>query len=613
MASTQDAQASTKQEQTLKFNKVCEYEDFKNPELQEIIRDVFPHEARQFSADFPVGAEYRKYWEIGMTVRALRHFGVLRRDASILGVAAGTETTIFYLTNYAGLVYATDLYMNPGVWGQFAPGFMLHEPEKVTPYEFERERLIVQHMDGRLLHYPDNTFDGIFSSSSIEHFGDLDLIANSAYEMGRVLKPGGVLTLSTEFKIAGPPGGHGWPGLAIFTREDLLRYIVEASGLEIVDELDTSVSDATLESKRDLLLFGAELAASAEQQGLYPRVGEVIWSTYPHIVLVHQGYVFTSVHLTLRKPENYPSTPNSWAKPNQKTIKAVNELAKSMSMARSAAATSQQTTTDAAPADIKSHFEYDLAQWGHLRRRSLNSRVNRLPGPLAFIGRTLIRIRGLGTAWELQQSLHTHLGQYISQVEAQQNERFATLEAQQAERFAKFEAQQKEQFAALKKRVDATTGNYRMLLQHLDVPEASADDSGGQTFGSALVQLIQQLEQKLPQLASAQAIDLSIQSGDQERSLVDVTAYFDERMSAKEALYRGPNDGVYHVDFTDEWNRPILFENAELRLKDGGHFVLITSAGNTSAPDAGELQLVFERQLPLSTGIPVQVYVWQKA
>ncbi len=63
----------------------------------------------------------------------------------------------------------------------------------------------MQHIDGRWLRFPDETFDGIYSSGSIEHFGGLDFVANAAFEMGRVLKPGGVLTLSTEFKIAGPP------------------------------------------------------------------------------------------------------------------------------------------------------------------------------------------------------------------------------------------------------------------------------------------------------------------------------------------------------------------------------------------------------------------------
>jgi hypothetical protein len=42
--------------------------------------------------------------------------------------------------------------------------------------------LIVQHLDGRLLYYLDNAFDGIFSSGSIEHFGNWASIASSAYK-----------------------------------------------------------------------------------------------------------------------------------------------------------------------------------------------------------------------------------------------------------------------------------------------------------------------------------------------------------------------------------------------------------------------------------------------
>ena len=35
-----------------------------------------------------------------MSVRALRDFGALRPDALMLGVGAGTEATVFYLTNH---------------------------------------------------------------------------------------------------------------------------------------------------------------------------------------------------------------------------------------------------------------------------------------------------------------------------------------------------------------------------------------------------------------------------------------------------------------------------------------------------------------------------------
>lgn len=307
-------------------NKVCEYEDFADPEIAATIREVFPHELKFFSPEFPRGAEYRKYWEIAMSVRALRHFGALRPDASILGVGAGAETTIFFLANHAGRVFATDLYLSSGDWGDSAPWYMLVAPERFSPYPFASDRLVVQHMDGRLLRYPDNTFDGIFSSGSIEHFGDMESIASSAYEMGRVLKPGGVLTLSTEYLIDGPVGGDGWNGLRFFTGAALQKYIVEASGLAMVDEPQTSISQTTLESARSLQYYGRDTQIAFAKQGKYPRVGEIIWSHYPHLVLTHRGYTYGSVHLTLRKMDTYPATPNAWARPSDAVRESVRAL-----------------------------------------------------------------------------------------------------------------------------------------------------------------------------------------------------------------------------------------------------------------------------------------------
>jgi SAM-dependent methyltransferase len=311
---------------SLAHNKFCELEDFADPELVEIIRDVFRHEVGKFTPEFPRGAEYRKYWEIAMSVRALRHFRALRPDSVLLGVAAGTETTLFYLTNHARLVFATDLYLSPGAWGSFAPGFMLFEPEKVAPYAFNRNGLIVQHMDGRILRYPDNMFDGIFSSGSIEHFGGLDFTANSAYEMGRVLKEGGILTVSTEYLINGPPGGIGWENCIMFSYENIMKYIVCASGLELVDEFNTHLSRATLSTQRELRQYVQDLERQTKKEP-YPRVGEVIWSEYPHLVLSQDEYTFGSVHITLRKTGNYPAAPNEWAKPSLATLKAAESMA----------------------------------------------------------------------------------------------------------------------------------------------------------------------------------------------------------------------------------------------------------------------------------------------
>jgi SAM-dependent methyltransferase len=321
------------QASTLGYNKICEYEDFADPGLAETIRDVFKHEIASFTPEFPKGAEYRKYWEIAMSVRALRQFDALRPDALMLGVGAGTEATVFYLTNHTQRVFATDLYLVSGSWQPSAPWFMLVSPDRFAPYPYQRDHLIVQHMDGRSLQYPDNSFDGIFSSGSIEHFGGWESIAAASYEMGRVLKPGGVMTISTEYRIDGPPGGDGWDGLRFFTRDNLLRYIVQASGLELVDDFNSSISAPTMASTKSLRYYRPDIDAALAKQGKYPRVGEIVWSHYPHLIVTHEGYTYGSVHMTLRKSANFPAAPNTWAKPSEAILANVRDMEENITLA----------------------------------------------------------------------------------------------------------------------------------------------------------------------------------------------------------------------------------------------------------------------------------------
>jgi SAM-dependent methyltransferase len=302
-------------------NKLCEVEDFADAELAATIREVFAADADRHGAGFPLGREYRKYWEIGMAVRGLRQFGALHDRSLLLGVGAGTESTIFHLTKFARMVFATDVYIQQDHWSSFAPTRMLWDPEAFAPFPFDERRLVVQHMDGRFLNYPDDTFDGIFSSGSIEHFGGLEDAAFSAYEMGRVLKPGGIMTVSTEFCVAGPTPGVEWPGLVLFSAEQLRKYVVEASGLEPVDDFSAAVSEWTRATVRPLSFYVDEIQATIKAQGDRPRVGEVTWSVYPHILLEQQGYTFGSVHLALRKTDRYPAADNAWARPTPEIVR----------------------------------------------------------------------------------------------------------------------------------------------------------------------------------------------------------------------------------------------------------------------------------------------------
>jgi SAM-dependent methyltransferase len=185
----------------LPSNKACELADFRDPELRGWIREIFAHEITRFGPSFPDGVEYRKHWEIAMTALALSRAGALNDRAEILGVGAGNEPTLFWLTRHVHRVYATDLYLDPAEWESSADVSMLSHPESHWPFSWCPRRLVVQHMDARDLHYESCTFDAIFSSSSLEHFGDRSDVSRAVREMHRVLRPGGLLCLSTELRL----------------------------------------------------------------------------------------------------------------------------------------------------------------------------------------------------------------------------------------------------------------------------------------------------------------------------------------------------------------------------------------------------------------------------
>jgi SAM-dependent methyltransferase len=312
---------------TLSYCKLCELEDFRDPDLRALMRDMAtePH-----GPDYPDGEEHRKSWEVAMTARSLRDFGALGEDSEILGVGAGREATIFWLTRHVKRVFATDLYLNEDSWSGTDSGVqMLVSPEKQTRMDWNPKRLVVQHMDGRKLRYESDSFDGIFSSGSIEHFGTLDEIRESVEEIYRVLRPGGVAALATEFRLDGPPGS---PGTVLFDEGELRSVLLDGMAWEPASPLDLSISEETLAQPIDFgELVLRELPKPPEtfaekvrdKLGIYrpPEREEEdvpkahLDTEYPHIVLnLHhpellrpmsgdeEPRTWTSVHLALVKP-----------------------------------------------------------------------------------------------------------------------------------------------------------------------------------------------------------------------------------------------------------------------------------------------------------------------
>jgi SAM-dependent methyltransferase len=277
-------------ESNLGHCKLCDLPDFADPEISALIRDVYAADREQFGdPDFPTGREYRKYWEVAMTLRAFRGLGVLREDAEVLGVGAGREATIYWLTRHVGRVTATDLYETEDVWSErYSGADMLTNPGRYWEGPWNPERLEVRHMNALELDFEDESFDAIFSSSSIEHFGDFPEVRRSVEEMFRVLRPGGVVGLATEFRLEGP--GIGVPGLLRFDEPELRSLLLDGLWWDPATPLETTISEQTLAAP--VLMRDAMADIESGRRG---------WSQYPHIVLRDGDYLWTSVHVALIK------------------------------------------------------------------------------------------------------------------------------------------------------------------------------------------------------------------------------------------------------------------------------------------------------------------------
>lgn len=219
---------------------------------------------------------HRKAWEWSQGLYALQHLGLLREVATAIGVGTGIEQIMFYLTNYIQMVYATDIYGKGEFADETAYVDMLTSPERYAQIPFRKDHLTVMYMDGRKLEFSDNYFDFAFSFSSIEHFGGHEAAAQAVKEMGRVIKPGGVVVITTEVILNGIAHNE-------FFLPEELEYLVQASGLQLIEDIDYTISSQTLKHPVDF-----------EHPSCYTAI--------PHILCKSQGVYWTSVCMVMEKP-----------------------------------------------------------------------------------------------------------------------------------------------------------------------------------------------------------------------------------------------------------------------------------------------------------------------
>ena len=220
---------------------------------------------------------HRKAFEWAHCVYGLERLGALDDDGIALGVGAGHEYTLYYLANRTRLTVGTDLYQGhfeTTAAGEADPDFLV-DHAKYAPFPYRADHLAALPASGTHLPFADDSFDVVYSLSSIEHFGGHAAAAAAMQEMARVTRPGGFCCVATELIIEGGID-HEY-----FTADELREFVLESSTLVPVEQLDLTPPDRALIDD--------------------PIVATDIYRI-PHIVVGKGALRWTSVVIFFRKP-----------------------------------------------------------------------------------------------------------------------------------------------------------------------------------------------------------------------------------------------------------------------------------------------------------------------
>jgi SAM-dependent methyltransferase len=286
------------------YVKLCDARDFTDPGFLELVRSLIPERE-------PLEYIERKVWELAMLALFMREAALLTERTEALSVGAGNERVLFWLANRIGRVVATDIYGSGPFAEKEARSSMLTDPGAHAPYPYREDRLETLWMDARKLEFPDDSFDLVFTISSIEHFGSRRDISQAARELGRVVKPGGYAVIITDcivrlHPLDATPAGFAVRMLSLgrrssgarplrrgmlaetFTPRELQSRIVRPSGLRLVQPIDLKLSQETWDT----------IASDGRSRG-----GPGTDDPSPRILVRAGRSYLTSVCLVLAKPD----------------------------------------------------------------------------------------------------------------------------------------------------------------------------------------------------------------------------------------------------------------------------------------------------------------------
>lgn len=264
------------------LSEVVNVDRYNDPEWMKLHRDIEAYSIDKHVFQHTGNQVHRKGWEWTQAIYGLQKLGKIRPDAKGIGVGAGREAIIFYLADQVGEVLATDLYGMNDEWisnqGAEAPAEILQDAKRFCPRSFDESRVRFEVADGTALPYEDNSFDFCFSLSSIEHFGGHEASRKAVQEMGRVLKPGGVAAVATEYILL-PELTHP----EYFNKAEVEEYLINVGdSLKLVDGISWDLPP--VEYLIDQMVISTE-AVHRRRRGVIVTNGYCQWTS---IMLFYQ-------------------------------------------------------------------------------------------------------------------------------------------------------------------------------------------------------------------------------------------------------------------------------------------------------------------------------------
>jgi len=248
------------------LNRLCNEEDWLDSRFLSLCRDLKGDE------------KSRKMWEYARTIIGLEDLNALCDESVVLSVGAGQEKLLYYLSNRIKRVIGIDLYDDG--FPHEADSNFLANVWKSAPFHYNESNLEVRRMDACNLEFESNTFDVVYSLSSIEHFGGYKAAGTCMREVERVLKPGGICCIATEYCLNRKKYSEF---IELFSRQALYDHVIHSHGMDLAGgDIDWTMTKNTFLSCINL-----------HDRGMRDRL--------PHIVLIKCGCLFTSVILFFRK------------------------------------------------------------------------------------------------------------------------------------------------------------------------------------------------------------------------------------------------------------------------------------------------------------------------